>query len=98
MTEETADSDTFDDIADVICALSSFEEVPIGHKSNGSIEVHEISLENGSWVAALSKVQAGKAAREYFASQNFSRSGLVQQLVFDGFSQAQATYGVSKAY
>ena len=42
--------------------------------------------------------QAVKSANEYLDYQSFSRSGLIHQLEFDGFTHSQAAYGVSKAY
>jgi colicin import membrane protein len=39
--------------------------------------------------------QAAKKAAEYLRSSSFSKSGLTQQLVYEGFTQAQAAYGVS---
>ena len=42
--------------------------------------------------------QAAKKAGEYLDTQPFSRSGLQGQLEFEGFTPAQAAYGVSVAY
>jgi len=42
--------------------------------------------------------QAALSAASYLDSQSFSRSGLMEQLVFEGFTRAQAAYGVSVAY
>jgi hypothetical protein len=39
--------------------------------------------------------QAAKSAASYLDFMAFSRSGLIDQLVFEGFTQAQAEYGVS---
>ena len=38
--------------------------------------------------------QAAKKARSYIKLMAFSRQGLFDQLVFDGFTSAQASYGV----
>ncbi len=38
--------------------------------------------------------QAAAKAKEYLDSMPFSRSGLIEQLVFEGFTQAQAEHGV----
>lgn len=38
---------------------------------------------------------ARRTASEYLESQAFSRSGLISQLKFEGFTTAQATYGVT---
>ena len=37
--------------------------------------------------------QAVKAAKEYLQTQAFSRSGLIHQLEFDGYTAAQARHG-----
>ena len=39
--------------------------------------------------------EAADMAAEYLSNQSFSHSGLVDQLVFEGFSQEEAEYGVS---
>jgi hypothetical protein len=39
--------------------------------------------------------QAAKKAADYLELTAFSRRGLIEQLVYDGFTQAQAEYGVS---
>ena len=38
--------------------------------------------------------QAAKSAAAYLDYSAFSRSGLIDQLVYEGFTQAQAEYGV----
>ena len=48
-------------------------------------------------VGANWKQQATKAAKSYLETSPFSRSGLIQLLEFEGFTRAQATYGVNKA-
>lgn len=42
-------------------------------------------------------MEAYKAAKEYLATQHFSKSDLIGQLEFDGYTPTQATYGVGKA-
>ena len=42
--------------------------------------------------------QAALKAKEYLDQQSFSRSGLQEQLEFEGFTPAQAAHGVSVAY
>jgi hypothetical protein len=42
--------------------------------------------------------QAAKKAEEYLAYTSFSRSGLVQQLQYEGFTPEQAEYGASQKY
>jgi len=40
--------------------------------------------------------QAAKSAEASLEYSSFSRSGLIDQLLFEGFSQEQAEYGVSQ--
>ena len=44
-----------------------------------------------------SQEQAIGTAEDYLRSGHFSRSGLIEQLEFEGFTHAQATYGVNHA-
>lgn len=39
--------------------------------------------------------QAAKSAESYLEFSAFSRSGLIDQLLFEGYTQEQAEYGVS---
>ncbi len=39
--------------------------------------------------------QAALSAQNYLDSMSFSRSGLIDQLLFEGFGQAAAEYGVN---
>jgi len=41
--------------------------------------------------------QDAAKAKEYLRMSAFSRSGLIQQLKFEGFTSSQAAYGVRKA-
>jgi colicin import membrane protein len=41
--------------------------------------------------------QAAKAAEDYLDYTAFSRSGLIDQLMFEGYSREQAEYGVTQA-
>jgi len=41
--------------------------------------------------------QAAKTAKDYLGTSSFSRSALINQLEYDGFTPAQAQYGVSQA-
>lgn len=43
------------------------------------------------------KRQAAKKASDYLDMTPFSRSGLVEQLIFEGFSRGQANYGAGVA-
>lgn len=40
--------------------------------------------------------QAAKKAKSYLEFTSFSRSGLIDQLLYDGFTQEQAEYGVTQ--
>jgi hypothetical protein len=40
--------------------------------------------------------QAARKAAEYLDTSSFSRSGLISQLKYEGFSTKQAAYGVKK--
>ena len=59
---------------------------------------------NGQRAAAPSDKQgsgartakAAKAAKAYLSYTSFSRSGLIQQLEFEGYTAEQATYGVNQ--
>ena len=46
-------------------------------------------------VGADWKEQAALKAAQYLDFQSFSRSGLIDQLLFEGFTQEEAEYGVS---
>ena len=39
--------------------------------------------------------QAAKAAQNYLDMSSFSRSGLIEQLEYEGYTTKQATYGVN---
>jgi hypothetical protein len=42
-------------------------------------------------------VQTAGKAKDYLDNGNFSRSGLIAQLKYEGFTQAQAEYGAREA-
>jgi hypothetical protein len=42
------------------------------------------------------KEQAALSAENYLEVTAFSRQGLIDQLVFEGFTEEQATYGVDQ--
>ncbi|MBM7804493.1 hypothetical protein JOD57_000330 [Geodermatophilus bullaregiensis] len=42
--------------------------------------------------------QAALKAAQYLEYTSFSRQGLVDQLVFEGFTPAEAEFGASQAY
>ena len=41
--------------------------------------------------------QAAKAAKDYLDDSSFSRSGLIEQLEYEGYTEQQAVYGVNQA-
>ncbi len=41
--------------------------------------------------------EAARSARNYLVLMAFSRSGLIEQLRFEGYSREQAAYGVAQA-
>lgn len=45
---------------------------------------------------SVSKTQAVRSAASYLRYMSFSRSGLIRQLEFEGFSNEDATYGVDR--
>ncbi len=49
-------------------------------------------------VETLSQSNAVSTAQDYLDSSSFSRSGLIDQLKFEGFSLADATYAVDNIY
>ena len=42
--------------------------------------------------------QAALKAEEYLNYTSFSRQGLIDQLIYEGFTPEQAEYGASQAY
>jgi hypothetical protein len=40
--------------------------------------------------------QAAGMAKDYLKYMHFSRSGLIEQLEYEGFTHSQAAYGVNK--
>jgi hypothetical protein len=43
-------------------------------------------------------VQAARKAREYLDFTAFSRQGLIDQLLYEGFTPSEAEYGVAQEY
>ena len=41
--------------------------------------------------------QAAKQAKQYLEMSSFSRASLIQQLVFEGYTQKQAAHGATQA-
>ena len=44
----------------------------------------------------LTNEQAAKSAEQYLSFSSFSRQGLIDQLMYEGFTQEQAEYGVTQ--
>jgi hypothetical protein len=89
----TAPAVRFDDPAREDCtnrgqALPSDFEAELVEPAQAKYAVKKV---NPNW-----NEQAAKAAQTYLDTSSFSHSGLVQQLVFEGFTRAQAEYGVKK--
>lgn len=63
------------------------------------LEYEKYSTEDANWatdrVAVDWNEQAAKKARSYLEYTSFSRSGLVDQLLYEGFTPEQAEFGVS---
>jgi hypothetical protein len=49
-----------------------------------------VDAQKVDWMA-----QAAKSAKSYLRFSSFSRSGLISQLLFEGFTQAQAEHGAN---
>ena len=45
-------------------------------------------------IETIGQQNAREKAESYLNSSSFSRSGLIDQLLYEGFSQAEAEYGV----
>src|SRR5262245_8305807 len=45
----------------------------------------------------ISRAQAVRSAKQYLQYQAFSRTGLIKQLKYEGFSKRDATYGAGHA-
>lgn len=56
-------------------------------------------LESGSVTSeTTAQENAVRMAEEYLESSAFSRKGLIEQLIFEGFSRAEAIYAVDQVY
>lgn len=62
-------------------------------------EAEEDGDGQGSASGSMSVAQenAARSARSYLDFSGFSRSGLIDQLIFEGYTEEQATYGVDQA-
>ena len=54
-----------------------------------NIDGRDIEVEKG-----ITVLQAAKKAKSYLRSSSFSKTGLIEQLEFEGFTYDQAVYGV----
>ena len=63
------------------------------------LEFEQYSTEDATYAVDAIDVdwndQAAKSAKSYLEYQLFSRDGLIDQLIFEGFTRFQAEYGVS---
>jgi Host cell surface-exposed lipoprotein len=57
-----------------------------------------LSLVSGASAATPGQKNALRSAQEYLQTEAFSRSGLIHQLKFEGYTTAQATYGVIQVH
>lgn len=59
----------------------------------------KFSVDDATWAVDHMTIdyneQAAKKAKDYLKFTSFSRSGLVDQLLFEGYTPEQAEYGVS---
>ena len=64
------------------------------------LEYEGFSTEDATWgvdrVSVDWNEQAAKSAKSYLEYTSFSRSGLVDQLLYEGYTAKQAEYGVSQ--
>ena len=52
--------------------------------------IYAVDAINADW-----NKQAAKAAKTYLDMATFSRSGLIEQLEYEGYTEQQAAYGVN---
>ena len=66
------------------------------------MEYENYSTEDATWAVDNVSVdwnqQAVLKAEDYLGYTSFSRQGLVEQLMYEGFTAEQAEYGASQAY
>lgn len=60
-----------------------------------SVAPQQAKTTTSSGKESVSQGNARKKASSYLTYSGFSRSGLIDQLVFEGFSQSEAAYGAS---
>jgi hypothetical protein len=65
------------------------------------LEYEGYSTDDATWAVDSLNInwneQAAKTAKDYLDYSSFSRSGLIDQLEYDGYTATQAEYGVSQA-
>jgi hypothetical protein len=59
------------------------------------VAIASLVLPTAALAATPGQNNARREASSYLETQAFSRSGLIKQLKFEGFTTAQATYGVT---
>jgi hypothetical protein len=57
-------------------------------------ELENVETESSKPDETVSQANARESAESYLNTSSFSRSGLIKQLEFEGFSRADATYAV----
>lgn len=67
--------------------------VPASGQQSGSAATATTSPSTSTSSETVSQSNARKKAASYLRSSSFSRSGLIKQLEFEGFSNADASYG-----
>lgn len=95
----------FDDIMNSLKVVHTYRETEL----NSSIS-SETNTENNAVISTstpepiptqaptvtISQLNAYRAAQNYLSFMAFSRTGLINQLVFEGYSEEDATYGVDR--
>lgn len=54
-----------------------------------------VNFEPGHPLSPVSQQNAVRSAKQYLDFTSFSRGGLIEQLAYDGYTRAQAEYGVA---
>jgi hypothetical protein len=62
-----------------------------------TVAARRMARHKGITVSLFWKREAVKDAKSYEQMGHFSRSGMIQQLEYDGFTQTQAVYGANHA-
>ena len=77
--------------------LSGTKQAPLDCTKVGGKLVWQSSKKSATTTVkeTISQSNAKKSATSYLKYSLFSRTGLIDQLVFEGYTQAQAEYGVS---